>query len=256
MLESIQELTNIIQPANFSSAASPLGTHEVHVWRVSLEQPSGVLRDLRATLSADELAKSARFHFENDRRRYVVARSGLRLILGRYLALQPESIRFQYADNGKPSLTADVTPPLFFNLAHSGELAIYAFTRIGEIGVDVELIQSDFTGDEIATRFFSASEVDRLQQVQATERHRAFFDCWTRKEAFIKATGIGLSLPLDQFDVTLTPGEPAALLRTQWDENEARKWSLRALDLGQHYAGAVALRAHGWEVASDLELTF
>lgn len=229
-----------------------LAATDVHIWRASLEQPPAVVENLRQLLAADEQARADRFHFEKDRRHFTVARAGLRKLLGRYLGMAPAEIQFTYADRGKPQLApdqaSDLEPGLKFNLAHSGGLALYAFTSIGEIGVDLEHIRPEFTGDDIARRFFSATEVACLDQLPAPSRHQAFFDCWTRKEAFIKAKGIGLSLALDQFDVTLSPDEPAALLSTRWDRNEAARWSLRAVDVGPGFVGAVALEAHDWQL--------
>ena len=229
-----------------------LGAAEVHVWQTSLEQPHGIVGRLRQLLSADEHARATRFHFDKDRRHFIVTRGTLRLLLGRYLAIAPADLRFAYADQGKPSVLlepAQQPTPLKFNLAHSGGVAVYAFTLVGEIGVDLEQINPQFSGDDIARRFFSASEVACLEQLPADARALAFFTCWTRKEAFIKAKGMGLSLGLDQFDVTLAPDQKEEVLRTRWDESEAGRWSLRALDIGAGYVGAVALEAHDWQLS-------
>ncbi|HXM35921.1 MAG TPA: 4'-phosphopantetheinyl transferase superfamily protein, partial [Pyrinomonadaceae bacterium] len=228
-----------------------LPTTEVHVWRAALEQPAPIAESLRQLLSPDEQTRAARFHFEKDRRHFVIARGVLRSLLGRYLGIAPDSLRFAYNDHGKPQLAAEVPQQLTqlkFNLAHSGGLAVYAFTGLGEIGVDLEQINPEFTGDDIARRFFSAAEVACLDQLPADARGLAFFNCWTRKEAFIKAKGIGLSLALDQFDVTLAPDQETELLRTRWDDSEAGRWSLRALEVGEGYVGAVAVEAHNWQL--------
>jgi 4'-phosphopantetheinyl transferase len=226
-----------------------LPTTSVDVWLASLEQPPAIVESLRNLLSTDERDRADRFHFEKDRRHFIVARGGLRKLLGNYLGIAPNLIRFDYADHGKPRLAGEIQQqhtPLEFNLAHSGGLAVYAFTSLGEIGVDLERIKPEFPGDDIARRFFSAAEVACLEQLEPEARALAFFTCWTRKEAFIKANGMGLALGLDQFDVTLSPGEPVALLGTRWDENEAARWSLRALEIEQGYVGAVAVQAHDW----------
>lgn len=228
-----------------------LPTTCVDVWLGSLEQPPEVVESLRDPLSTDERARADRFHFEKDRRHFIVARGGLRKLLGSYLGIAPNVIRFDYADHGKPRLAVALRqqlPQLKFNLAHSGGLAVYAFTTLGEIGVDLERIKPELIGDDIARRFFSAAEVASLDRLDAQARALAFFTCWTRKEAFIKAKGMGLTLALDQFDVSLSPGEPAALLGTRWNENEAARWSLRALEIGTGYVGAVALEAHDWRL--------
>jgi 4'-phosphopantetheinyl transferase len=227
-----------------------LGTREVHVWRVSLDQPLAIVERFSQLLSVDEKARAARFHFERDRQHFIVARGCLRTILGRYLEIAPHKIQFTYTPYGKPKLSTSTSQaePLHFNLAHSGGFALYAFTQVGEIGVDLEHVRPEFGGDDIARRFFSSDEVSRLTELHANVRHEAFFNCWTRKEAFIKAKGIGLSLPLDQFDVTLAPDEPARLLRTRWDENEAGRWSLKAINVGPGYVAAVALASRDWQL--------
>jgi 4'-phosphopantetheinyl transferase len=227
-----------------------LAAKDVHIWRASLEQPQHTVETLRQLLSPDELTRADRFHFEKDRRHFTVARGLLRKLLGRYLGMTPAAVGFTYAEHGKPMVTVDLADDsreLKFNLAHSGGLALYAFTRAGEIGVDLEHIRSQFTGDDIARRFFSAAEVACLNQLPAPLRQEAFFNCWTRKEAFIKGKGMGLSLGLDQFDVTLEPNEPAALLCTRWDHDEAARWSLKEIEVGQGFVGAIAVEAHDWE---------
>lgn len=227
-----------------------LGAHDIHVWRVSLEQPGEIIETLGRLLSADETERARRFRFDKDRRHYVVARGVLRRLIGRYLGAEAESIHFNYLEYGKPHLAADPLYPTFkFNLAHSGSLAVFAFTHLGEIGIDLEQIKPELAGEDIARRFFSESEVASLDALPESKRALAFFNCWTRKEAFIKAKGLGLSLPLDQFEVTLIPGQEARLLRTAWDESEAGRWSIKALNVAEGYAGALAIEAHDWQLS-------
>jgi 4'-phosphopantetheinyl transferase len=222
---------------------TPLADGEVHLWRASLVQSPDALRRYHATLAPDESAKAARYHFQRDRDHYVAARGLLRHLLGLYLARPPQSLRFAYGAYGKPSLEAGAgAQDLRFNLSHSHELAIYAFTRGRDVGIDIEHMRADFASEEIAAHFFSAREVSMLRTLPAAARTQAFFNCWTRKEAYIKARGEGLSHPLDQFDVSLIPGEPAALLGTRGDPLELTRWSLRALDVGENYAAAVVLQ--------------
>jgi len=222
--------------------------NEVHVWRTSLDLTSTKVERLTQFLSPAELARAGRFHFERDRKHFVVARGCLRAILSHYLKIPAREIEFVYGDKGKPQLAASFrgTQPFYFNLAHSAGVAIYAVTRIGEIGIDLERIRPEFVGDEIANRFFSPGEVSRLNAMSKDQRPEAFFNCWTRKEAFIKAMGMGLSLPLDQFEVTLEPGEPAQILHTSWNEDEASRWSIKSIDAGRGYVAAVAISAHDW----------
>jgi 4'-phosphopantetheinyl transferase len=224
-----------------------LGPRDVHIWRTSLEIPTESAERFRRLLATDEATKADRFRFEKDRRHYSVARGTLRELLSRYLGVGSTDLRFTYSQFGKPELAFPEAPQVKFNLAHSGDVALYAFTLIGEVGVDVEFIRPEFTGDDIARRYFSLSELTSLSRLPDDVRHRGFFNCWARKEAIIKAKGVGLSLGLDQFDVTLAPGEPVSLLRTRWNEADAARWSLRAIDVGEQYAAAIAIESHDWE---------
>lgn len=238
-----------------------LGNDEVHVWRATLTVGQPVLQCLFNTLNPDERTKAERFYFQKDRDRSIAARAVLRLILSRYLELKPAHLRFCYNRFGKPALIGQSgADALHFNMSHSGELALYAITRGREIGVDVEHLREDFAREQIAKRFFSPSEVAMLHALPLNMRTRGFFNCWTRKEAYIKARGEGLSLPLDRFDVSLTPGEPAALLRVgnsnaEVDDEiaddgklEASRWSLKELSPGSSYAAAVAVQGYGWQL--------
>jgi 4'-phosphopantetheinyl transferase len=216
---------------------------EVHVWRAELNPDAPALRELWGTLSADERARAGRFHFQRDRDHFVAARGRLRDILSRYLGTPPDGLRFSYDGYGKPSLVGAVGGgPLRFNVSHSQGVALYAVTKGREVGVDVEFVREDFAGLEIAEHFFSRREVEALRAVAPGERASAFFDCWTRKEAYIKARGEGLSHPLHLFTVSLAPGRPAALLCTEDDPQEAARWSLVALFPGAGYRAALAVR--------------
>lgn len=208
---------------------------EVHVWRMELEQPQDVLEKFRGTLEADELQRASRFHFDKHRNSFVAARGFLRRVLSRYLDAKPEALRFSYGEYGKPALDGT----LHFNMSHSHGLALLAITEGRQIGVDVEHIRADFATEDIARHFFSHSEVESFGRLQKEEQVAAFFRCWTRKEAFIKATGRGLSQPLDAFDVTLGPGVAAELLRVEADE--ASRWSMSDIDVGEDYAGALVV---------------
>lgn len=230
-------------------APMQLDPEDVHVWRGSLEPPVPIVERLQRLLSRDEQTRANRFRFEIHRRRFMVARGWLRTILARYLETDPGELEFAYTEHGKPYLAsrAEKHLQLKFNVAHSRSLALYAFNLNRDVGVDIEYISEDLTSDEIARRFFSTTEVACLRQLSASARHEAFFRCWTLKEAFLKAQGMGLSLPLDQFDVAFTEDSPM-VLRTRWDENEAARWTLRAIEVGPGYVGAVAVEGHDWRL--------
>jgi 4'-phosphopantetheinyl transferase len=210
-----------------------LGAREVHVWSLELRNDADALESL---LSDDELERADRFHFERDRRRYVTGRGLVRTVLARYLGRDPVSLAFRYGPYGRPELAE-----LPFNVSHSGDLALVAVGLQPDIGVDIERLRPEPAEEQVAERFFSPNEVAALRSLPRADQPRAFLACWTRKEAFIKALGNGLSLALDSFDVTLRPGEEPALLRTAWSASEPRRWSL--LDLSASFPGHVAALA-------------
>ncbi|HJR05677.1 MAG TPA: 4'-phosphopantetheinyl transferase superfamily protein [Pyrinomonadaceae bacterium] len=219
---------------------------EVHVWRADLNQGASIVRALYEVLQADERLRADRFHFQQHRERFVVARGALRQILGSYLGSAPEQIRFAYNQYGKPALAADAVGDdlLSFNVSHSEGIALYAIARGRRVGLDIEHLREDFDALTLAERFFSPSEVATLSELPAEQQTVAFFNCWTRKEAYIKALGEGLSHPLDRFSVSLAPGERAALLSTNDNPQEASRWSLVELSPGDGYVAALAVEGH------------
>jgi 4'-phosphopantetheinyl transferase len=240
---------SVAQPVtswSIPTAPVTLADDEVHIWRASLKQPTLHVQTLFRTLTPDERERAGRFHFEKDRDHFTVARGLLRAILGLYLYEAPERLRFTYSSYGKPCLSEQFqTSHLTFNVSHAHEIVVYALTRARNIGVDIEHHRPDVAGEEIAERFFSANEVRALFALPGDQRAQAFFNCWTRKEAYIKARGEGLSHPLDQFDVSLAPGEPAALLETRGDSRELSRWTICAFTTEADYSGALAVEGHG-----------
>lgn len=189
-----------------------LGGGEIHVWRgrLTVDEPARLF----FCLSDDERERAGRYRFAVDRNRYVTARGLLRCVLARYLVTTPERLRFRYETAGKPALVQEgLGASLDFNLSHSGELAVFAVARNRRIGVDVENVRSNVDTEKIAERFFSPNEVCALRGLPGDMKQDGFFRCWTRKEAYVKACGEGLQIPLDDFDVTLEPGLPALFLR-------------------------------------------
>lgn len=230
--------------------APALAGDVVHVWAAPLDPPDGTMRRHQALLAPDERARADRFRFERDRRRFTVARGVLRTLLGRYLGTDPRGIAFRYESHGKPVLADALAPSgIRFNVSHSGEMALYAFARGRELGVDVEEVRRMEDGLDIAERFFSEAEVAAFRALPEGIRDDAFFNCWTRKEAYIKAVGEGLSFPLHVFDVSLAPGEPARLLASR-DPQQAERWSLRGLpDPAPGYRAAIVVEGEGWDLA-------
>jgi 4'-phosphopantetheinyl transferase len=232
--------------ADRPSGNDVLRENEVHVWRVALDRGWEDLHALRQVLSPDERERMDRFYLEPDRRRYLVGRAVLRKLLGRSLEISPDTLRFTYSAYGRPALAADFAHTrLQFSVSHSGDLVLIAVALGRAVGVDVERIRTDIAVDEIAARFFSAHEQRTLARLAAGRQREAFFACWTRKEAYIKARGDGLNLPLDAFDVEFLPGRTARLVETRHDPGEARRWTLQELEVGEGYKAAVAVEGEG-----------
>jgi len=222
---------------------------EVHAWYASLNPSGDRMCGLRNLLSDDERTRAERFHFARDARRFVVGRALLRLILSGYLHTPPESLTFRYDPNGKPALAGRWQGVLEFNLSHSHENALYAVTRGRKIGVDLEYIRPLSDADDIALRCFSKHENAMLAEARSTERLRTFFEFWTRKEAYIKAIGEGLSFPLDQIDVCLASGEEERMLSIPGAAPGEPRWTLRALAPDPTYAAALVVEGQGWRLA-------
>jgi 4'-phosphopantetheinyl transferase len=221
---------------------------EVHLWRVDLEAIAGNEAHWTAIISDDERARGARFHFPIHRQYFIAGRAVLRRILAAYLSTDPKELTFSYSTKSKPALAGAHANRISFNVSHSGEIALIAVTQNHQIGVDVELIRRDFDTAAIATRFFSEAEQEQLAALPSERRHETFFLCWTRKEAYIKATGEGLSLPLRQFDVSIAPHSQNALLATRPDAAESKRWSLRDVAVKAEYVGAVCVSGNDWKL--------
>lgn len=232
---------------------------EIHVWKVDLNPAPQRVEQLGRLLAADEWERANRFRFDRHRRQYVVGRGALRTLLGAYVGLPPQGVRFSYGPRGKPFLApvqegqAGQADGLQFNLSNSDEMALVGFVRGPEIGVDLEFMKPMTDLEQIAERFFSVPERDVLRNLPAAQKPEGFFNCWTRKEAYLKAVGEGLAVPLDSFDVTLAPGEPARMLAVEGDAERATRWFYHHLRPARDYIGAVALEdAEGreWRVST------
>ncbi len=213
----------------------------MHLWTILLEASEDNFARSLSWLSEEETARAERFRFDRHRRAFVIGRAALRALLARYLGLEAVAIQFVHGPQGKPAL-ADPSCSLRFNASNSGSLAAYAFTTGCEIGVDVEQHRPLCDFESIAGRFFSPEETAELLDLSPNEKTAGFFNCWTRKEAFIKAMGGGLSIPLDSFRVTLQPGVPARIVSLDGSDEAARGWTLHHFDPAPAYAGAIAYR--------------
>lgn len=223
----------------WDGGAVSLGEEEVHLWRLWLDAPADGLRHL---LSVDERQRADRFAFERDRERWTAARAGLRRILAAYLGVEPRLLQFEAGPFGKPHLVPDCG--LRFNLSHSGNVALVAVARGRDLGVDVERIGPEAELEQIAPMVLSAGELAEWTGLPREDRVQGFFNAWSRKEAFIKAVGEGVSFGLQRFDVTLAPGAPARLLRVEG--GSAADWTLHAVEAAPGYAASVCVKGRGW----------
>ena len=212
----------------------------IHLWRMNLDDAAHRLPEWNALLAPDEAARAAAFYFERDRRRYATGRGILRILLGRYADQPPRDLLFRYNPQGKPALVR--FPQLQFNLAHSNAWAVLAVGGGQPLGIDIEHLREIDDLDSLARSTFSPNENAVFARVPPHQKTQAFFNCWTRKEAYIKAVGEGLSHPLDSFDVSLLPGEPVRLLRVVGQPEEANRWAFHSFSIGKDYVGAVAAR--------------
>ena len=221
-----------------------LGTGATHVWMVDLEASQAWLDRLNPVLSDEERVRAARFHFLRDRTHFTLTRGLLRVLLAGYLQRPAFDLVLRIGAHGKPFLdsvgTGGSESALHFNVSHSGGRALLAFCREGEVGVDVERIRDSLEGERLAERFFSPREVAELQALPPEQVEAAFFRCWTRKEAYVKARGIGLSLGLDTFAVSFRPGDPARLVWSGEGDQELHRWRLWDLPAPPRYFAALA----------------
>ncbi len=231
------------QSTEATVAAARLEKGEVRIWSTSLEVGPAELLEREALLSDDERRRAQRFVFERDRVGFVAARAALRSILSRCTAVEAASIRFAYAAAGKPELAdAAAASGIHFNLSHSEALAVIAVALHRPIGVDVEWLGREVEYERVAQAFFSAAEVAALTALPPDLLKQGFFNCWTRKEAFLKATGEGISSRHARFDVSLAPAEPARLLRIDDDPRGTADWHLHAFEPVPGYVAAVAFQ--------------
>ena len=224
----------------------PLGLHEVHVWKIDLLASQVQLDFLRTLLSDDDLERADRFRFDRHRRRFITGRAVMRILLGRYTSRMPEALEFSYNSHGKPSLRDSGS--LEFNFTNSRDLALLCVARKTQLGIDLEHLgrHADYAG--IVNRFFAEREIEELFSLPESRRHAAFLTGWTRKEAYIKALGTGLSLPLDKFAVTIDPETAPELLSADDRPDEKGCWMFRHLEPEPGYVASLVVEGGGWEI--------
>lgn len=228
-----------------------LSDREVHLWLHRLDQPEGSileLAELAATLAPDEKARAARFHFDIDCRRFMAARGMLRVLLGRYLHLDPKQIPLGQEIHGKPILGKPYQGYLNFNLSHSGPLTLFALTRHGAIGVDLEQIRPLYDLETMAELIFTPLEKEVWKAVAPDVRLKAFFQGWVRKEAYGKAIGLGLGIKLDQIEISLGSGQPGQWLQVAGQAGEYSRWSMVNFIPAPEHVGALAVEGQDWRL--------
>jgi 4'-phosphopantetheinyl transferase len=229
-----------------ADARSQLAAGDVHVWRWALTKAPHEVAELKSLLSPDEIARAERFYFARHHDAFVVARAGLRSTLARYLNRPPAAIAFRYGDAGKPELGGESAGgalaggELAFNLSHSGDLAVCAIATAGPIGIDIERVRAMNDAAGLARRYFAAAEVAVWESLTVEDQVAAFFRCWTRKEAYLKALGDGLRAPLDRFVVSFAAGELPRLVEPS-PHDELRDWLVEDVDVGEGYTAAIVL---------------
>ncbi|MGE5431308.1 MAG: 4'-phosphopantetheinyl transferase family protein [Syntrophomonadaceae bacterium] len=222
-----------------------LNQNEVNIWRVNAGSVSS--SGLKDVLTPDELKKAYGYYFLKDQENFIISRGLLRVLIARYLNTSPLQINIHFNKYGKPYLKKS-EGNLKFNVSHSNGTLLFAFTRNQEIGIDIEYIQHDFADLEIARHFFSRAEILALSVLPEDARVIGFFNCWTRKEAYIKAIGRGLSIPLDSFDVSVVPGETAELVRVHNNSGGSKHWRIVDLEVGGKFSAALAVKGNPNEI--------
>ena len=244
---------DIVDPSQISWSLPPagftLGLDQIHVWAAPLDLSPDDLDELASMLSAAERERAMRFRFDLHRNRFIAGRGLLRAALGQYLNTQPGRVEFVYGPNGKPSLSQTAAGTgIRFNLAHSEDLAVLAVMRDRDVGIDVERVRPIPEVEQLVARFFSVRENAAFQALPEEQRAVAFFNLWTRKEAWLKATGEGIARSLRRVEVSFLPGEPARLIHIEGSEEEAARWRLFAFKPAEDFVAALACQSCETEV--------
>jgi 4'-phosphopantetheinyl transferase len=246
-------MSTVVMPS-FENGSGPIGELKigegmVHLWCGSYNDMQPYFQLLSQPLSKTERMRGEKYRFPNDRHNYVIRHGILRFLIGRYLYVNPKEIRFGVNEFGKPLIESTWRgDPLHFNMSTSNKMVLYAVARGRRVGVDMEFIKPMEDMDAIVESCFSFDENAEFNALPAKKRQEAFYQCWTQKEAFVKALGDGLFRRLDQFDVSVTPGTPAELRRTAWDPDEAARWTLKTITPAAGYIASLAVEGSGWSL--------
>jgi 4'-phosphopantetheinyl transferase len=211
------------------------------VWRGIVDIPPTRLQVYRNILSDAERQRAERFRFPQHQTRFIAARGMLRSLLGHYLALAPQDIELDIGPQGKPFVRNPVARPLYFNVSHSQKIALFAFSHDSEIGIDVEGSKPGLDYHSVGKRVMSAQEQQWIQSLPASKQKAAFLTCWTRKEAFVKALGSGLTFPIRDLTVTFLPHQIPTIANIEDPDLASRPWALYPLYPRIHYAAALVV---------------
>jgi 4'-phosphopantetheinyl transferase len=229
--------------------SQPLADSDIHVWCASLNVSPQDLSYYRSILSKDEVGRAMRFVFEKDRSHYIAGRGLLRVILGSYLDLEPAQLEFAYGPHGKPALNLRLTDKVFeFNLSHSKDRAFYAFNWNRRVGVDIEYLIPMADMDDFAEQFFTPRESAWINALSGKQKEDAFFKTWTCKEAFLKANGSGLAVPINQVEISLEIEETVELISIGDDKEQIANWRLEMFNPFPGYQAALAVEGHAGQI--------
>jgi 4'-phosphopantetheinyl transferase len=221
-----------------------LAENELHLWRASLDISPELLDRFEKTLSTAEKDRADKFLVTHARERFIAGRGILRDLLAAYLEIEPRNVDFSYGDQGKPALSPTHKSEIRFSVSHSQSMALFAIGESSEVGVDIETVKTNFKGMEIASHFFSEEEIAALAKLPPEVQVSAFFSCWTKKEAYVKARGQGLSIPLRSFTVNFADSKQ--LLK----DEQGAVWSCFGLEPAAGFLGAVVVAGENWRVKS------
>lgn len=220
-----------------------INTNELHIWRSILPPTLNQLNSYWQILASDEKTRANQFRFERDKIRYIVGRGILRELIARYIKNSPKTIKLDYTQHGKPFLvTSSSSNELYFNLSHSHDCIVCAFTKNIDVGIDVELYQPQFTIEDVAKYCFSKQEYDKLQNLSSYQKHSYFYSVWTLKEAFVKSIGLGLTYDLQQIKIDLLPQESACSVSILNSQEEGTDWTFQTFCPYKNYYAAFATR--------------
>ncbi len=226
-----------------------LNGKRIDVWRVKLNLDDFDMNVLKCILSDDEQNRANSYKFFQPRKLFILARVRLRQILSLYTDLLPERLVFSYSPQGKPNLVnSGGNGNITFNMSHSGEISVYAVSLNRNIGIDIEKPDKKVDFESLAKKYFSSGEYETIMELPEGEKQKAFYRCWTRKEAYIKGKGTGIAQLLDKVAVSCAPGEPAGLLSNRQEPEDVQKWSIEDLKEEAPYIGALAYEGKGAEI--------